>query len=71
MMFVNFESLAHTDVAFSFIVLNTKGASHYGLRSRGHRFPPIILQEIKMLEPSTLHTKAKVQRPLEFKRIVF
>ena len=42
-----------------------RGASHYGWRSGGRQFPPIGLQETKS-SVSTLHIKAKVQRPSQF-----
>jgi hypothetical protein len=49
-----------------------RGASHYGRRSRGHRFPPIKLQETKSLasRPFALYM-AKVQRMSQFKMITF
>jgi hypothetical protein len=37
--------------------------SHYGQRSRGHWFPPIILQETKNLASRPFTLEAKVQSP--------
>jgi hypothetical protein len=44
-----------------------RGTSHYGQRSRGRRFPPIILQETKSSasRPFTLRLKSKGHRNLK------
>jgi hypothetical protein len=53
------------------IVMNVRGASHYGRRSRCHWFPPIKLQEAKSLasRPFTLWPKSKGCR--NFKWLLF
>jgi hypothetical protein len=45
-----------------------RGTSHYGWRSRGHRFPPIKLQETKssVSRPFTLWPKSKGCRNLKW-----
>jgi hypothetical protein len=40
-----------------------RATSHYGQRSRGHRFPPIKLQETKSSASWPFTLEAKVQRP--------
>jgi hypothetical protein len=47
--------------------MEVRGASHYGRRLKGRRFPPIKLQEIKSSasRPFTLWSKSKGRRNLK------
>ncbi len=79
-VYINFFSFVHflggqkyIILVYSYVIwmLKIRGASHYGRRSRGRKFPPIILQETKSLASQPFTLRVKVQRSLHFIMLIF